>query len=236
MKQGRPDVVRELVKELRKDEHISRIEVVRTNKTLAYHDMTTVDAVAAAMDRPGWADHMAQHESMRDAAKTAATEAIPKLKAQAGGDVAPILFAYDDAAWRAVLQRKEPLAAVEEVDGVPYLTVLEPIRNGAVCQTCHGDVLSAAEAGAGGGAVSGYGDNPRYGQTGAGAPYDPRNQVRAVLVVRRSQAALEAQISENTRSTLLVAAGTAGGFILLLFVFVRLFGVRLRPQRYGNSR
>lgn len=239
MKQGRPDVARELVVELRKDEKISRIEVVRPNKTLAYRDLSTVKAVAAAMHSSGWATHMADRENMRTAVATAASEGIPRILKQTPEDTAAATFDYDDAQWREVLARSEPLAVVEDVAGTPYLTVFQPIRNGKVCQTCHGDVLTAEEASAPPPAASpydygGYGDSSGYGKpAAAGVPYDPRNEIRAVLVVRRSQAAVEAQIAENTRSTLIVAAGTAGGFILLLFVFVKLFGLRLRPQRYG---
>jgi len=231
MKQGRPDVARELVTELRKDEKISRIEVVRPNKTLAYRDFTTVEAVSAAMHGADWAARMADRESMRTAVATAVSDAIPRILKQKPEDTVAATFDYDDAKWREVLARTEPLAVVEDVAGTPFLTVFQPIRNGEACQTCHGDVLTAAEAEQA--AASPYGAYGYGGEAAAAAPYDPRNEIRAVLVVRRSQAAVEAQIAENTRSTLIVAAGTAGGFILLLFVFVKLFGLRLRPQRYG---
>ncbi|TNF36965.1 MAG: serine/threonine protein kinase, partial [Deltaproteobacteria bacterium] len=244
MKQGRPDVARELVEELRKDETISRIEVVRPNKTLAYRDRSTVDAITKAIRGPGWAERMASRENARAAVATAAAEAIPRILALSAADTPPQRFEYDDAKWRDVLKQTEPVTVVEDIDGTPFLTVLKPIANGRFCQTCHGDVLSPEEvAGAGGsgyggsgygggGYGDGYGDRG-YGAT-AGAPaWDPRNAIRAVLVVRRSQAAVEAQIAENTRSTLLVAGGTAGGFILLIFIFVKLFGLRLRPRRYG---
>jgi len=233
MKQGRPDVARELVEELRKDESISRIEVVRPNKTLAYRDRSTVQAVADAMRSADWAARMAKRENARGAVATASAEGIPRILKLSAEDSPPVKFVYDDAEWRRVLKQTEPVTVVEDVDGTPFLTVLKPIKNGQFCQTCHGDVLKPEEVE--GGAASPYGDNALYGKSSAdeSAPYDPRNEIRAVLVVRRSQEAVEEQIAENTRSTLLVAGGTAGGFILLIFVFVKLFGLRLRPRRYG---
>ena len=54
--------------------------------------------------------------------------------------------------------------------------------------------------------------------------------------MRRSQEAVEAQIAENERATLVVGAATGGVFLLLLFLFARIFGVRLRPRRFGGGK
>ena len=125
-------------------------------------------------------------------------------------------FKIDDATWKEVLTKREPVARVEDIDGVPHLTVLRPMANGPTCQVCHGPVTVGAT-------TSFYGP----------ANDDPENRTRAVLVVRRSQAAVEEQIAANTRDTLLVGGGTTLGLLAVLFLASRVFGIRLRPQRYG---
>jgi hypothetical protein len=85
--------------------------------------------------------------------------------------------------------------------------VLKPIENTAECQACHG-----------GEGESGYGPN----------------KVRAVLVVKRSQKEVEARIEENKRVTMMVGGSTVGVILLLVWLFARIFGVRLRRRQFAG--
>jgi len=220
MVEGRADIVRSLVDKLRKDPKVTKIEVVRTDKTLAYIDDATRAAIGQRLidpevrrlisaKNPGFDKQIAMLESV----------AFANIDASVAVD-APT-FQYDDAKWRELLKQREAVAEVVDIDGVPHLTVLKPIPNGPTCQFCHGPVVeSAADA------------NPYANMYGPKNP-DPENRTRAVLVVHRSQADVKAKIADNTRDTLLIGGGTTLGFLAVLFLAIKLFGVRLRPQRYG---
>jgi len=223
MVEGRADVVRNLVHKLRAAPDVSMMEVVRTDRTLAYVDGGTRDAVAkriadaavraaAVAAIPGFDKNLEMVEAI-------AFKRIDAAVSKEANAASASRFAIDDATWQEVLTTHKPVARVEDIDGVPHLTVLRPIPNGPTCQVCHGPVVES-------GAANPYAN--MYGPTSA----DPENRTRAVLVVRRSQAAVEAQIAANSRATLLVGSGTTLGLLLLLFVVSRLFGIRLRPERF----
>ena len=227
MLEGRADIVRSLVDRLRADPKVGKIDVVRTDKTLAYTDTSTRELVAkrlvdpqirkaiAAMD-PAFERKLAMLESV----------AFASIDEAAGPNKDPIdspRFAVDEALWRELLTTRETKTRVTEVEGVPHLVVYKPILNGKKCQNCHGEASDGTAAGEPGGAV-----NP-YASTYA----DPGNHIRAILVVSRSQAEVKAKIAANTRDTLMVGGLTTLGFLAVLFLAVKLFGVRLRPQRYG---
>jgi len=239
MRQGRADVVRELVDDLRGQPRLSRIEVVRPDKSLAYTDRATRDAVAQRLESPriqSWIqdEHAAfvpRVQMLQTVAFGAIDDADPAAEAPR--------FDFPDDAWREVLagDPDDVVTRMDRIDGVPHLTILRPIPNGAACQICHGaagepEARPAHERGDYGG---GYGyDAPAYGDD-AEAAWDPHNKVRAVLVVHRSQAQVEAQIKRNTETTILVGGATAGVFIALLLLFARIFGFRLRPRRFGAA-
>jgi len=129
----------------------------------------------------------------------------------------------DDAMWREVLDTGEMRTAVKDVDGVPHLVVMRPIKNGPACQVCHGE---AREPGGPPPSMQDMYANP-------GAMFDPLNKTRAVLVVSRSQGEVEERIQENGRDTLLVGVATTAGLLALIFLVVRVFGIRLRPRKFG---
>ncbi len=222
MVEGRADVVRNLVHHLRNTPDIAMMEVVRTDKTLAYTDDATRAAVGKRVVDPAVIE--AGEKSVPgvsralDMVKSVAFGRIDMNLAEAAKAPtgAASKFKIDDATWKEVLTKREPVARVEDIDGVPHLTVLRPMANGPTCQVCHGPVTVGAT-------TSFYGP----------ANDDPENRTRAVLVVRRSQAAVEEQIAANTRDTLLVGGGTTLGLLAVLFLASRVFGIRLRPQRYG---
>ncbi len=236
MVEGRADVVRSLVDRLRTDPKVTKIEVVRSDKTLAYTDFGTRDAVgrrildpdtrrALEAKQPGVDRTLAMVETVAfarlDALRTAKEGVVPQ-------------FVVDDALWTKLMQDPAPATRVETIEGVPYLTVFKPIPNGPACQICHG---SANESG--GTYAAKAATNPATHPPAnpydlyAKKTWDPDNRTRAVLVVRRSQADVEAKIAANTRDTLLVGGGTTLGLLVVVFVVVRLFGIRLRPQKFG---
>ncbi len=233
MAQGRPDVARKLVNALRADKTVTKIEVVRPDKTLAYRDLSTLKTVGSYItteSRAAWIK--AKQPGIASAIEASIPTAVRNIQSAKSISAEPLRFDYDDAQWRQVLTTGEQVTRIDDIDGVPHLTVLKPIMNGAACQSCHGPVGAADsdDPYGGGGYDDGY---ERAGDTSA-KPYDPDNKVRAVLVIHRSQAAVEAQISDNKRQTLLVGLATAAGFLVLLYLFTRLFGVRLRPQKFGS--
>jgi len=220
MIEGRADVVRNLIQKLRESPDVSMMEVVRTDRTLAYSDAGTRNAVAKRIADP----------ALRSAAiakipgfdtSLEMVESIAFKRIDAAPKTEGTSFQIDDATWKEVLNTRQPVARVEDINGVPHLTVLRPIPNGPTCQICHGAIADGTNAAA----------NP-YANMYGSFMNDPENRTRAVLVVRRSQAAVEAQIADNTRDTLLVGGGTTLGLLVLLFVVSRLFGIRLRPQRF----
>lgn len=223
MIEGRADVVRNLIGKLREAPGLSLVEVVRTDKTLAYTDRKTREGVArrlmdpavrAAITKvdPGFERQIEMLEEL----------AFARIDRADAPEIAPT-FPVDDTLWRELLGKREPLTRMESVGGVPHLTVMKPIPNGPTCQFCHGPIEERPDAATA---------NPYADLYGSATP-DPENRTRAVLVVRRSQAEVEAKIAANSRDTILVGAGTTLALIALLWLAARLFGIRLRPERYG---
>ena len=208
MLQGRADVVRELVTGLRGDQKLSRVEVVRTDRTYAYTDLSTRRAVERRLSKPDvlakirveWPRLMAAVDELRR---------ITFENIDNNEQTNPGLYDYERSAWNDLLKAGVTVTRMERVDGEPMLTVLEPIANGEECQACHGDVEDGA-----------------YGQ----------NRIRAVLVVQRSQKDVEARIQANKKATAIVGASTAGAILILIWIFARIFGVRLRRRRFAANR
>jgi predicted Ser/Thr protein kinase len=207
MLQGRADIVRELVKKLRdKDSGIASLEVVRTDRSLAYTDLATLRKVERRVKDKEIRDkilarfpHLAR--SLEDLEDTAF------VNIESNRQTPSKLFDYDRAAWNKIIESLDTVVESSNVNGEPMLTVLKPIENTAECQACHG-----------GEGESGYGPN----------------KVRAVLVVKRSQKEVEARIEENKRVTMMVGGSTVGVILLLVWLFARIFGVRLRRRQFAG--
>lgn len=202
MLEGRADMVRNLVNGLRDDPAISGVDVVRVDRTLAYTDRTTRDAVEERITQPGFIDEVAaERPALVPKIKELQRIALGAIDANAearAGEGPAARFDVDPDLWWSVVQTGNAASFEETLEGEPILTVLQPVKSGEACMVCHDDAEGA------------------YG--GAG--------VRAVLVVQRSQASVEAQIASNERTTLWVGLGTLAVIAGLVVGFVRLFGAR----------
>jgi serine/threonine protein kinase len=211
MLQGRADVVRELVAKLREDKDISRLEVVRTDRTLAYTDLATQRKVQRRLQDPEalrrirkkFPDLPEKFPQIERGLQDVVDTAFPNIESHT---VETRLFDYDRAGWNYIVENVQTVVRSERQGNEPLITVLKPIQNDPQCQVCHGEEEDSS--------------------------YGP-NKVRAVLVVTRSQKEVERQIEENKRITMMVGGGTAGIILLLVWVFARIFGVRLRRRRFA---
>jgi serine/threonine protein kinase len=206
MLQGRADVVRELVNKLRDDTSVSGLEVVRTDRSLAYTDLSTMRKVQRRLQNPEtWARIREKFPKLERSFDDVRETAFANIESN---KVPTQLFDYDRAGWNDIVENVKTVVRTERgAQGEPLLTVLQPIENTEECQACHGEEGEA-----------GYGNN----------------KVRAVLVVKRSQKAVEEQIAENKRITMTVGATTASVILVLVWLFARLFGVRLRRRRFAG--
>jgi serine/threonine protein kinase len=212
MLQGRADVVRELVEALRKDPSIAQLDVVRTDRSLAYTDLSTKNQVERRLqqasevwkrmktEEPELAEKFPQLDSGLTEVREVAFANIMRRKQDTR------FFDYDRAGWNDIVENVRTVVRSDRDADGPMLTVLKPIENSRQCQVCHGEEGDA-----------GYGPN----------------KVRAVLVVKRSQKEVERRIEENKRITMMVGGGTASVILLLVWVFARIFGVRLRRRRFA---
>jgi serine/threonine protein kinase len=205
MLQGRADVVRELVTKLREDPAISYLEVVRTDRSLAYTDLATLRKVERRVqDEAIRKDIEARFPTLKRSLQDLEDIAFKSIEER---KTTTKLFDYDRAAWNKIVENLETVVEPGVVDGEPVLTVLKPMENSAQCQACHG-----------GPGEDGYGSN----------------KVRAVLVVKRSQKEVEDRIEENKRITMMVGGGTVGAILVLVWLFARIFGVRLRRRQFAG--
>ncbi|MCB9730278.1 MAG: serine/threonine protein kinase [Deltaproteobacteria bacterium] len=198
MLEGRPDLARTLVQQLRKLTELDGVEVVRTDRTLAFSDLATRRAVQERLDgtnavswaRDRWPGTVERVKTLREVALPAIDRA---------GEGPARRFQYEAAAWDSLLQRAQLVTREDEVLGERILTVLAPIANDEPCQVCHGDVEQGV--------------------------YGLRNKVRAVLVVRRSLGESDALLGQARQTTLVVGATTAVALLALFALIVRLAGV-----------
>ncbi|PYM63890.1 MAG: hypothetical protein DMD79_07580 [Candidatus Rokuibacteriota bacterium] len=115
MLEGRPDIIRGLVQNLRTGlKDVRRLDVFRRNGVEAFTDLETVRAV----------DKYAGLEP-------ALIERITRLERKPGARV-------EDPLFRRAVDTLTPQEATEMVDGRPVLTFYRPLRNLEPCQTCHG--------------------------------------------------------------------------------------------------
>jgi len=115
MLEGRPDIIRQLVTDLKRElKDVRRIDVYRRNGVEAFADLETVNEVnRIAGLEPGL------------------IERISKMKREPGQRLSHPLF--DEA-----VKTMELRAVEESVDGLRQLTLFRPLRNLEKCQECHG--------------------------------------------------------------------------------------------------
>jgi hypothetical protein len=87
------------------------------------------------------------------------------------------------------------------------MVVLWPVVTAKECEVCHGEPGNDSYRGV--------------------------ERVRAVLVVRRSQAELARTLHDNRLAAVRVGAVTAGAMILLMIFFSRVLGIRPRAEVFG---
>ncbi|MBI1993187.1 MAG: HAMP domain-containing protein [Deltaproteobacteria bacterium] len=115
MLEGRPDIIRRLVHEMKKElKDVRRLDVYRRNGVEAFTDLETV------------------HElEMAGAIQPDLVERISKMRREPGTRISHPLFS------RAV-ENGQPQQTYEMTDGGRLLTLFQPLRNLAECQDCHG--------------------------------------------------------------------------------------------------
>ncbi len=208
MLQGRPDVVRALAVELRaaaRRVH-NTAQIVRTDRTYAYTDFSTRRAVEKRLG-----DASVRAWAAKEYPELLASIDMLERTGFAQIDASPREgltrnFPVDDDTWRKVMASAEPTAIkTTGYAGRPVLRVFKPIENGGACQVCHGTLDVAS------------------------------NRFRAVLVIDRDQAGVEAKIRAGRRRTVLVATGTTLALFFLLLGLGRLFGIGLRPRQFGEA-
>jgi len=206
MLQGRADVVRELVHTLREDPVAKSIDVVRVDRSYAYTDLSTRKQVERRLSDPSVIEKI-------EKTRPEFMDKIDEVRRLAFTNIdthrAPLgVFDYDRVEWAALVESAEALTERGSMEGEPVLTVFKPITNTEDCQVCHG----------------------APGEVGYG-----KNDVRAVLVVRRSQAMVEARIATNRQLALWVGIGTTAAILALVWVFAMVFGLRLRRRSFADA-
>jgi len=115
MLEGRPDITRQLVGQLKAEiKDVRRLDVYRRNGVEAFTDLETVNEV-----------------NRNAGLETTLIERIAKMKRDPGEPITHPLFT------RAV-ETVELQEADELVDGLRALTLFRPLRNQPKCQECHG--------------------------------------------------------------------------------------------------
>jgi serine/threonine protein kinase len=194
MLEGRPDLTRSLVRELRAAPAARGIDVLRVDRTPAFNDLSTRLAVEARLAEPSqfaWAQ--SDWPALPAVVKSLREQAFPKILDDGPAEVAP--FEYPTKAWDAMLARGLPVADDGPVGGQAALTVLKPIANDAPCQVCHGGVEQGV--------------------------YGPKNAIRAVIAVRRSKATLAAQRSGHRAASAGAGIATALALLAALWLIAR---------------
>jgi hypothetical protein len=206
MLMGRADQARALMLLLNQAPDAGEIKVVRTDRQVAYTDPETRNRVQRWLNTPGVVDRIKRdHPDMESAVDVLQRVAFPKIDAAPN---APETVQVQKEPWNRALLTGQPQHYSETQGGTPYLVVLWPIENRAECKVCH--------------------SNP----SGDSYANDP---VRAVLVVRRSQAEVARAVADNEKATIRVGALTTGAFLLLIIFFARVLGFRPRRDSFAGG-
>jgi len=116
MLQGRPDIARRLVHEMKTElKDVRRLEIYRRNGMEAFTDLETLNKV-----------------KLTGYLKPDIAARIVEMKQASGARVDHPLFAH-------AVQTVSSQEFYETVDGVRVLTLFQPLRNLEACQDCHGD-------------------------------------------------------------------------------------------------
>jgi hypothetical protein len=204
---GRADQARALMALLNQAPEAGEIKVVRTDRQLAYADPETRLRVQRWLKSPGVIERIQrEHPDLVSAVDVLQKVAFPKIDA---APVAPETVQVEKEPWNRALLTGQPQHYTELRSGLPFLVVLWPIENRTECRVCHSDPSGDA-----------YANDP----------------IRAVLVVRRSQAGLAQVVRENERSTIRVGASTAVVISILVLVLVKLLGRGSQGGRLVEAR
>ncbi|MGE0706595.1 MAG: serine/threonine-protein kinase [Planctomycetota bacterium] len=205
---GRADLARAFAAR-RADDAGPSVAVVRPDRSFAYVDGRTAARVAARLRR-----HEVQEEVAREFPQLVPAIAelqrtgLPSIDRSAHDDAARF-DGVDPEVWRRALSTRQPQLVQRQVEGVPHLLVLVPIENERSCQACHGP--------------------PALG----GGLYEDDNQVRAVVVVDRSQADLEERLRRDQRATALTGCASAAALVALVLLLGGLGGAFREGRRFG---
>ncbi len=228
MLQGRADQARELVAELTKANNSSVVVARPRDRTIAYYDQTTREYVENRLkDKsvirwvekvfPGFSPKIEQLKqfglpSIRGSKRLEKDAKAPKV------DV-------DADLWAQSIKTLKPVTYYDQNEaGQRDLVVLLPIRNDAKCKICHGTEHTSVVP-----------ERERIAYFGS-AVVPPRflSEVRAMLVVRRSQHDLDQTIRANNRTIVIVGFRTIAMFGVLILVLVQFMGVNFVTRRFAN--
>jgi hypothetical protein len=205
MLQGRADQARALMRQLNSDPAAGDIRVVRTDRQLAYVDHETRKQVQAYLDRPDVVEKIRKDfPTMMPAIEDLRRVAFPKIDQVTGS---PALVNVRNEEWNKTLITGKAQHYEETLAGNPNMVDLWPVVTAPECEVCHGEVGNDAYRGV--------------------------ERVRAVLVVRRSQADLQKTLHDNRIAAVRVGAVTAATMILLMMFFSRVLGIRPRAEVFG---
>jgi hypothetical protein len=205
MLQGRADLSRALMQQLNTNPDSGQVQVVRTDRQVAYTDPETRKRVQQYLADPGVLERIRRDApDMLPAIDVLRTVAFPSIDRHTKS---PELVQVDKEAWSQTLLTGKPQHYTEDRSGTPWMVVLWPIESSSECRTCHGG--------------------------GEREPYAVRDPVRAVVVIRRSNADLARTLKENRAATIRVGAITAGALLGLMVLFSRVLGMRPKPPQFG---
>jgi len=205
MLQGRADQARLLLQKLNEGPEAGTVQVVRTDRKLAYTDLATRERVEKRLQ-----DAQVVEQIRKDRPDFVAVLEMLQKVGFPGIDAARHDTAesadVDKELWAQMLRTNAARHYTETRNGEPFLVVMRPIENSEECMLCH--------------AATG---DEQYGT----------EKIRAVLVMRRSQAGVMALVAENRQMTLLVGLSSVLVLAGLMLLFHRVLGVRVQGARYG---
>jgi signal transduction histidine kinase len=126
MVQGRADIARRLVEDLKAIPNLVELHIYRRDGTLAFHDLETLRQVEALQARQGSAGTLSQLKVIE--------EGIRAFQPRAASPT----WTADPAQIAQVVHTGRPVHFHATVDGVEAFVQLTPLPNEARCHRCHG--------------------------------------------------------------------------------------------------
>lgn len=114
MLNGRPDIIRQVMNELKTVEDIDKLNIIRTDGTEAFKDAETLERLKSLT--------------------TLSREVIEAIEKSEG----TTLIRVDNRYFKKALEEKTTVEYFEKENGRVVLTHLEPLMNVKECQVCHG--------------------------------------------------------------------------------------------------